>query len=116
MNALALLAAGFFEFRPDRFSRPGVIAGIALMAAGLVAVLAADAVSRAVNAFLARRRDLNSLRRDDGRIKQEGGSEKDDADKTARKSIGNVNWSMAIRLGGALVLVAGAVTALLCAD
>ena len=49
-------------------------------------------------------------------MKQEGGSEKDDAERRARKSIGKTNLSMAVRLVGTLILVAGAVTALVCAD
>lgn len=109
-------AADFFEFSPERFARPGVIAGIVLMVVGLIAVLAADGISRALNAWYAKRRDIASLRRDDGAMRQEGGSEKDDAEKKARKSIGKVNLSMAVRLAGTLILVAGAVTALICAD
>ena len=72
------LAADFFEFSPERFTRPGVIAGIVLMVVGLIVVLAADGISRALNAWYAKRRDIASLKRDDGKMKQEGGSEKDD--------------------------------------
>ena len=110
------LAADFFEFSPERFTRPGVIAGIVLMVVGLIVVLAADGISRALNAWYAKRRDIASLKRDDGKMKQEGGSEKDDAERRARKSIGTTNLSIARRLVGTLILVAGAVTALVCAD
>ena len=110
------LAADFFEFSPERFARPGVIVGIVLMAVGLIAVLVAEPIARALGAWYAKRRDLGSLKRDDGKMRQEGGSEKDDAEKQARKSIGKTNLSMAVRLVGTLILVAGALTALFCAD
>ena len=110
------LAADFFEFSPERFTRPGVIVGIVLMAVGLIAVLVAEPIARALGAWYAKRRDLGALKRADGKMRQEGGSEKDDAEKQARKSIGKTNLSMVVRLVGTLILVAGALTALFCAD
>ena len=112
----ALLLSDFFKFSPERFTRPGVIAGIVVMAAGLTAVLAADAIGRALSAWTAKRRDLGALKRDDGTIKTEGGSEKDGAERDARKSVGAAGWAMITRLVGAAVLVAGAVAALMCAQ
>ena len=55
------LAADFFEFSPERFTRTGVIAGIVLMVVGLIVVLAADGISRALNAWYAKRRDIASI-------------------------------------------------------
>ncbi len=115
MKPLSIVAA-ILEFSPERFARPGVIVGIVIMAIGLIAVLAADPLSRLIESQLGKSRSKHELKRDDGKMRPEGGSEKDDADKQARKSIGKLNISLAMRLAGALILVAGALTALLCAE
>lgn len=42
---MTAVTAAFFEFSPERFLQPGVIAGVVLMVIGLVCVLASKVIA-----------------------------------------------------------------------